>query len=136
MRTLYEKSWTIDGQATRNRIADKNTGSADGMTIYALQKDLTFGEYAYSYSYRQTADTVAFFSQNLDAMNYSVIKLIDPGKLRVSLVVQDFGDYLLVYGLTRADFPAIPGLEGKVNASFTTRAEAVYQWFIREYEKQ
>ncbi len=136
MRTLYEKSYTIGDVKTKSRVPDRTTGSADGVTVLALQKDLTFGEYVYSYAYRQNGDTVAFFSQNAEQMNYTVLKVLDPGKLRVSLIVQDLGDYLLVYGLTRADFPAIPAIADKLNASFTTRADAVYKWFIREYEKQ
>ena len=136
MRTLYEKSYCVDGVKTKARVADPVAGSADGLSVYALQKDLTFGEYVYQYSYRQTADSVAFFSQNAEAMSYTVLKLIDPGKLRVSLIVQDLGDYLLVYGLTRADFPAVPAIESRLNASFSNREEAIYEWFIREYEKQ
>ena len=136
MRTLYSKSYTIDNSNGRRRIADQTSGSADGLSVLALQKDLTFGEYIYRYSYRENADSVAFFSQNAEPMNYTVVKVLDTGRLRVSLIVQDFGDFLLVYGLTRADFPAVPAIEGHLNSSFTTRAEAVYKWFIREYEKQ
>lgn len=136
MRTLYSKSYTIDDLTAKKRIPDQTAGSADGVSVFALQKDLTFGEYVYRYSYRENADSVAFFSQNLEPMSYTVIKVLDSGRLRVSLIVQDFGDYLLVYGLTRADFPALPAIEGHLNSSFTTRADAVYTWFIREYEKQ
>ena len=136
MRTLYEKSYAIDNATAKKRIPDQTGGSADGVSIFAVQKDLTFGEYVYEYSYRQTEDTVAFFSRNVDAMKLKVIKVVDPERLRASLVVQDLGDYLLVYGLTRADFLAVPGIESKINASFSTRADAVYKWFIREYEKQ
>lgn len=136
MRILYEKSYVVDSQDKKTRLSDPVQGSADGLSVLALQKDLTFGEYLYNYSYRQTSDSIGFFSQNMDSMNYSLFKVIDPGKLRISLVVHDMGDYLLVYGLTRADFPAIPGLEGKLNLSFTSRTEAMYIWFIKEYEKQ
>lgn len=136
MRTLYEKSYTIDGPSTRKRIPDKTEGSADGISVYALQEDLTFGEYVYRYSYLQNQDSVAFLSENLETLSYKVIKVIDPDRLRVSLIVLDMGDCLLVYGLTRADIPAIPAIDGHLNASFTTRAEAVYRWFIGEYEKR
>jgi hypothetical protein len=136
MRTLYEKSYVVDSAKGRTRIPDPIQGSADGMSLNAVQKDLTFGEYLYNYSYRQNGDTVAFFSRNIDAMNYSILKVVEPDKLHVSLVVHDMGDSLLVYSLTRADFMAIPGIEGKLNLSFSTRAEAMYNWFIKEYERQ
>jgi len=134
MRTLYEKSYVADIYNPKVRLPDPVEGSADGVTLNALQKDLTFGEYLYNYSYRQNEDTVAFFSRNLNAMHYSFLKVIDPDKLHISLIVHDMGDYLLFYSLTRADFIAIPGIEGKLNASFTSRTEAIYQWFIKEYE--
>ncbi len=136
MRTLYEKSYVVDGKETRNRIDDPVEGSADGITLLAVQKDLTFGEYLYEYEYRETEDTVAFYSKNLETLTYAIFDLIDEKALRTSLVVHDMGDYLLIYNLTRVSFTAIPGMESKVRASFTTRAEAVYKWFISEYEKR
>ncbi len=136
MRTLYEKSYIIDSPVSKKRLSDPLDGSADGISAFALQKDLTFGEYVYRYSWRQTTDSVAFFSLNVDAMSYSFFKLIQPDKLRVSLIVQDMGDWLLVYNLTKADFMAIPGIEGKITSSFSARADAIYKWFVKEYEKQ
>lgn len=136
MRTLYEKSYVIDSPDSRKRISDPVQGPSDGVTAVALQKDLTFGEYLYRYTWRQTADSSAFFSSNIEPMSYSFIKLIQGEKLRVSLIVQDLGDYLLVYNLTKADFTAVPGIEGKITSSFSARAEAIYKWFIKEYEKQ
>ncbi|HNY20615.1 MAG TPA: hypothetical protein PKO22_00565 [Treponemataceae bacterium] len=136
MRTLYEKAYAVDGLSSKKRIPDPVSGSANGLTVYALQKDLTFGEYVYKYSYRETDDSVAFYSTNEQTMNYAIIKVLDPERLRISLVVQDLGDYFLVYSLTRADFAAIPGLEEKINNSFSSRANAVYGWFIKEYEKR
>lgn len=136
MRTLYEKSYVVDQSMTRKRIPDPINGTAEGLSLNAIQKDLTFGEYLYNYTYRQNSDCVAFYSRNIDEMSYSFIKLIEPDKLHVSLVVYDMGDYLLVYGLTRVNFLAVPGLEGKINSSFSTRADAVYNWFLKEYEKK
>lgn len=135
MRTLYSSSYAVASPENRKKIDDPVTGGADGKTIFALQKDLTFGEYLYRYDYRETADSVAFYSRNIDSLKYSLLKLINPERMRISLVVQDLGDYMLIYSLTRVDFFAVPGIEGKINASFTTRAEAVYKWFIDEYER-
>lgn len=135
MRTLYASSFEVAGPDNRIEIPDQTAGSADGKLIWALQKDLTFGEYLYRYDYRQTEDSVAFYSKNVDALKYTVFTLISPERLKVSLVVQDLGTHLLIYSLTQADFLSIPGIEGKLNASFKTRAEALYRWFINEYER-
>ncbi len=136
MRILYDESYVVDNVISRKKIPDPVQGNADNIKIIAVQKDLTFGKYAYSYAYRQTQDSVAFFSNNIDPLYYTIAKIVEPDKLHVSLVIQDFGDYLLVYGLTKANFAAIPGLDSKLNASFSTRTEALYKWFIKEYEKQ
>jgi hypothetical protein len=136
MHTLYEKSYAVQSASARIRIADPVSGSADGKVIWAVQKDTTFGEFLYRYGYRQTDSSVAFFSSNADAMTLSFIKLIDPGKLRISLVVQDMGDSLLFYSITRADFANVPGIEGKLTASFSNRVDAIYKWFIGKYEAE
>lgn len=135
MRILYEESYVVDNEDNRKKIADPIEGNADHLSLIAIQKDLTFGKNAYNYLYRQDKDAVAFYSKNINTFNYSFLKVIDPEKLHVSLVVHDLGDYLLIYGLTRATFIAIPGLEGKLTASFSTRTDALYNWFIQEYEK-
>ncbi len=135
MRTLYQKSYVVKSEDDRTRIPDPKKGSADGLSVVAVQEDLTFGEYAYGYSYRQTEDTVAFYSTNIDSLNYGFIRIIRPEELKIALVVHDLGDYLLVYNLTRADFLAVPGMEKKLKASFSSRAKAVYTWFIKEYEE-
>lgn len=135
MRTLYASSYAVKGPDSREKIVDPAFGNADGQTIYAVQKDLTFGEYLYRYDYRETDDSVAFYSRNVDGLKYTLFKLINPERMRISLVVQDLGSHLLIYSLTRVDFLAVPGIEGKINASFTTRAEAMYRWFINEYER-
>ena len=136
MHTLYQKSYAVQNSAARIRIADPVSGSADGKIIWAVQKDTTFGEFLYRYGYRQTETAVAFYSSNADPMTLSFIKLIDPGKLRISLVVQDMGDSLLIYSITRADFANVPGIEGKLTASFSNRVDAIYKWFIGKYEQK
>lgn len=135
MRTLYEKSYVVDNSKSRKKISDPVQGTAEDLYLFAVQKDLTFGENLYSYSYRQNDTSVAFYSRNVESMNYGFMKLIEPDKLHFSLVVNDLGDYLLIYSLTRSSFLAIPGLETKINSSFSTRAEAIFDWFIAQYEK-
>jgi hypothetical protein len=135
MRTLYEKAYVIDNVVSRKRINDPVTGSADGLSVPVIQKDLTFGEYAYQFHYRHAGAEAAFFSENIDYLRYGIFKLIKPGNLRIALIVHDFGDYLFIYGLTGADFLAVPGIEPKLRDSFTARSDAMFDWFVSEYEK-
>lgn len=135
MRTLYQQSYAVVSEENRTRIPDPVEGSSDGLSVVAVQEDLTFGEYAYRYDYREKSATAAFFSTNLDSLKYGIIRVIKPENLRIALLVHDLGDYLLVYNLTRAEFLAVPGMEKKLNASFSSRADAMYGWFIDEYEQ-
>jgi len=135
-RLLYEKAYVISDPRSKTRIPDPVAGSAEGMTLFVLLKDLTFGEGIYRYEFRQTENSVAFFSKNHSAMSFGILRIIDPERLRIALVVEDLGTHLLIYALTRADIPGLPGLENRVRASFTTRAQALYRWFLHEYESQ
>lgn len=135
MWVLYETSYAVDGPASKQKIADPVAGGGDGKSVFAVQKDTTFGEYLYRYDYRQTADSVAFFSRNLETMRYGFVKIIESERFRASLVVRDYGDCLLVYGVTYADLAYVPAIGNKLNASFTARAEAMYRWFVKEYER-
>lgn len=133
MRTLYARSYAIDGEKTKRRVPDPVGGNGHEVSALVLQEDLTFGENLYRYEFLETATAAGFLSRNVTTMRYSILKAVDPENLRVSLIVEDLGEYLLVYGLTRAKFSPVPGVESKLNASFTTRAQAIYAWFIREY---
>ncbi len=133
MRTLYARSYAIDGEKTKRRVPDPVSGNGHGVSALVLQEDLTFGENVYRYDFLETSTAAGFLSRNVTPMRYSILKAVDAENLRVSLIVEDLGEYLLVYGLTRATFSPVPGVESKLNASFTTRAQAIYAWFIREY---
>jgi hypothetical protein len=135
MRTLYEKAYVIDNVKSRNRLPDPVAGVADGLSVPVIQKDLTFGEYAYQFLYRHVGDEASFSTENIDYLKYGVFKLIKPGNLRITIIVHDFGDYLLVYGLTGAEFAALPGIESKLRDSFTARSDAMFDWFVGEYER-
>ncbi len=135
-RILYEKAHVIADPRSKRILPDPVTGSAEGITVYAVLKDLTFGENVYRYDFRQTENAAAFFSTNHNSLTYGILKVVDADRLRVALVVEDLGTHLLVYALTRADIPGLPGLESRVQASFTTRAQAMYGWFIHEYESR
>lgn len=73
-------------------------------------------------------------STNVGVLKYSVFKAIEPENLEVSIAVTDLGDYLLVHMLTRVDFTAPSVFRDRVQNSFRTRGEAVYGWFIMQYE--
>ncbi|MGL4986729.1 MAG: DUF6675 family protein, partial [Treponemataceae bacterium] len=94
----------------------------------------TFGRFMYEYTYRQEKTEVGFTSTNIDALWYSIFKLIAPKKLNVSLVVNDVGDLLLTYVLFQADFIPVSAIENKITRSLTSRTNAIYDWFKNQYK--
>ena len=135
MRTLYEASYIIDDPKTEGRIADPVDNPAADFSVYVLQKDLTFGKNIYRYRFCSDADSAGFSSTNSGVLKYSIFKAMDTENLEASIAVTDLGDYLLIYMLTRAYFTAPSVFRDRVQNSFRTRGEAIYKWFIAQYEE-
>ena len=56
-------------------------------------------------------------------------------EMKSVLLVEDLGDEILFYGLVRADYLSVPGMQKRIDASLSSRMDAMYQWFIAMYEK-
>lgn len=134
MRTLYETSYAIEDPKKEDRIADPVDNPAADFSVYVLQKDLTFDKNVYRYRFCSDDDSAGFMSTNVDVLKYSIFKAVEPENLEVSIAVTDLGGYLLIHMLTRADFTAPSVFRDRVQNSFKTRGEAMYGWFIAQYE--
>ena len=134
MLTLYETSYVIDDPKTQGRVDDPIDNPAADFSVYVLQKDLTFGKNIYRYRFCTDADSAGFMSTNVGVLKYSIFKAMEPENLETSIAVTDLGEYLLIHMLTRADFTAPSVFRERVQNSFRTRGEAVYGWFIAQYE--
>jgi hypothetical protein len=130
MRTFYESSRVIDGPDSKRVLPDPFFPDPPALlTLYARQKDLTFGDNIYRYDYRAGEDFLVFLQENLTPMNAGIIPALGKNKLRSLAAVIDAEDSLLVYIVSMAKTAAIPGMGERIGASFTNRAEAVLKWF-------
>ena len=130
MRTFYEISHVIDGPSTKKALPDPVFQDPPGMfTLYAQQKDLTFGDNIYQYDYYCWDDAFFFVQRNLTAMNVGIIPGVSANNLRSVMAVLDAGEYLLIYGVSMAKAPPFPGLRERIGNSFSTRVEAILDWF-------
>jgi hypothetical protein len=130
MRVFYETSAVIDGPDTKNPRPDPRYASPpEELRIYARQKDLTFGDNIYQYDYFAGTGTLIFVQKNLSTMTYGIIPVVGKGKLRSLVAVIDAGEYLLIYAASLAKAASLPGMNQRVEASFSTRAGAVLGWF-------
>jgi hypothetical protein len=136
MRTFYETSSVIDGPDTKNPRQDPRYGSPPAeLTVYARQKDLTFGDNVYQYDYYARSDALIFVQQNLTTLTYGIIPLVRKNRLRSVVAVIDAGEYLLIYAASMAKAASLPGMGQRVSASFSTRADAVQNWFTGQADK-
>jgi hypothetical protein len=132
MRIFYESSQVIDGPTGKNPLPDPVYRTLpDSLVLYALQKDLTFGENTYRFSYRTGDDFIFFVQENLTPMNAGIIPVVGKNKCRTMVAIIDAGDSLVVYAAAMAKAASIPGMGDRIGASFTNRINAVFQWFVK-----
>jgi hypothetical protein len=135
MRTFYESSGVIGSASSKTVIADPVYRlPPPKLTVYARQKDLTFGDNTYQYDYYSFPDAMVFVQQNLSALTYGIIPAVGKNKLRSAVAIIDAGDYLLVYAASMAKAASIPGMKERIGNSFSNRAEAILNWFASRAE--
>lgn len=130
---LYEKCYMIAGPGNKTKIADQNTGNANGQVSYCLQDDNSFGVNTYKLSYFQAEDTMLCTFEILDKMGLGPFKAIYPGKMLINVLVIDCGDDLLLYLNTDLDSVKFPGIKGQITDSMSSRMDAVYKWFTTQF---
>jgi len=136
MRTFYETSNIIDGPDTKKPVPDPSfTVLPAALTLYARQKDATFGDNIYRYDYYSYSDALVFVQENLTAMNAGIIPALGKNKLRSFVAVLDAGDTLLIYAISMAKAVSLPGMDNRIGNSFTNRAEAILKWFTNRAEQ-
>jgi len=137
MRTFYEYSSVIDDPTTKKSLSDPVfVKPPASLTIFARQKDLTFGDNIYRYDYLNTADVIIFTQENITSLNYGIIPIIGKGNLRSVMAVVDGGDWILVYAASMAKAASIPGFSDKISSSFSNRAQAVLRWFSDKLNRE
>ena len=136
MRIFYETSVVIDGPSTKKPLPDPAySRPLPELSIYARQKDLTFGDNIYQYHYYTAPGALIFTQQNLTSLTYGIIPAVGKNKLRTVVAVLDSGDYILIYAVSMAKAASLPGMKERVGNSFANRAEAVVNWFSNQADK-
>ncbi|MCQ2575403.1 MAG: hypothetical protein MJ162_01590 [Treponema sp.] len=132
-KVLYDRAYTINSVSDKKAVSDKTDGSSDGLTLYCLQNDASFGETVYRLNYCESENSLYVVFENQSTMGLSFIKAIEPSNLKIHISVTDCGDYLLLYLATDANCVKFPGMKNKVKDSLNSRMDAVYKWFIRQF---
>jgi len=130
MRTFYETSAVVDSPDKKNPLPDPVfEKTPESFTLFARQKDLTFGDNVYRYDFETTDGAFYFSQENMTSLTYGVITAVGKNKLRSVFAVIDCGDSLLIYAVSMAKAAFVFGMGERIGNSFGNRAEAVLKWF-------
>ena len=130
MRVFYESSQVIEGPQSRRPIPDPvYSEPPESLRVYANQRDLSFGENIYQYDFYVRPGLIVFTQQNVSALSYGIIPAVGRNRLCSVVAIFDAGEYLLVYGASLARAALVPGMRERIGNSFSSRAEAIFQWF-------
>jgi hypothetical protein len=136
MRTFYEISEVIDAPSSKKPVNDPSYATPPAsLTVYARQKDLTFGDNVYQYDYFVYDDALALIQQNLTTMTAGIVPAVGKNKLRSTVAVVDAGEYILIYAASFAKTVSLPGMKDRIGSSFSNRADAVLGWFSKQADK-
>lgn|SRR5574344_116963 len=133
IKTLYDQCYCIKGPKDRTKVPDDIYGNAEGKIMYCMQDDNSFGKTNYRLEYHQTEEETSAGFVCTTPIYMGIIKAIDTDNLRISLVITDCGDNLVVYMIVKARFPALSMFEDTMNESFGSRLDAIYKWFIKQF---
>jgi hypothetical protein len=131
MRTFYAESYLIDDPGTRKRLPDPAPPAAGALprfeSLFAFQRDLSFGANVYRYDFESAPGAVRVTATNLTRMSYSLVPVMAPEALKTRLLVIQAEDGIVFYAASGAAAPGV--FKGKLEESFSNRAEALFKWF-------
>ena len=130
MRVFYESSYVTDNSSSKKMLPDPSvTMLPKSLSLFARQKDLTFGDNAYSYRFQTHDDAIFIIQENLTPLTAGIIPVAGKNKLCTVMAVIDTGDCLLIYAASMVKTVLVPGMGERIGNSFTNRAVAVLKWF-------
>ena len=136
MRTFYEISVIINNPSAKKPLPDPSFPTPpQELSLYARQKDLTFGDNVYQYTFFSFPGAMVFIQENLSSLNAGIIPAVGKNKLRSCLAFLDSGEYLVIYAVSMAKTVSLPGLKDRIGDSFSNRAEAIIQWVVSRADR-
>lgn len=136
MRLFYEESTLVSDETASQALADSwQTAVPQRETLYMQQKDLTFGRNTYKLELTTLTDGLLYQVENLTTMSYAFIPLVKAHAMSVQALIVLTDDGIIFYVVSGADTLLLPGVRDKMEASFSNRASAIFNWFTAQAEK-
>lgn len=136
MRTLYEASYLVAGPGDDAKRPDERLAGLPAYeeTLYARQKDTSFGDNRYRLTLSSGPGFVRQSSTNITRMSIGIVPVAAQEAVNVRLLVVSADEGLLFYVASSAKAAILPGLRGRLEESFVNRAAAAFTWFSRGME--
>ncbi len=134
---LYTDVYTVNNPKDKVKIADPIYENVQGLVNYVYQKDRSLSGTVYEFSYFQNKSEVSFRAINTENIMYKsfIFPIVNPENLVLTLIATDVGDSIVFYVLVQAEVPKIPFVSERLARSFTSRADAIYNWCVNMYEE-
>jgi hypothetical protein len=132
MRLMYESSRIVDGADTKQPLPDPayQTPPAQ-LSLYARQKDTTFGDNVYQFTYEADESAFIITQENVSTITLAFVPVVGKKKLCSVVALLDAGPHLLLYAVSLARVVLLPGLKDQMYTSIGNRAAALLEWFSK-----
>jgi len=131
---LYPFCYMIDDPAKKNKMPDV-LGVVEDKQYYFYQKDNSLGVCVYALNFSQTNTELSILATNLDPIKVFLLTGVKERNLQIYILVSDVGSDFLMYVLVQSIIPPITIIENVMTKSFSSRADALAEWFVDNYQK-
>ncbi len=133
---LYTDVYTVNNPNDKIKIQDSSKDNVQGLVNYVYQKDRSLSGTVYEFSYFQNQSEVSFRAINSEAIMYKgfPFPIVNSNNLVLTLLATDVGDSIVFYVLVQAEVPKIPFVSERLARSYSTRADAIYNWCVSMYK--
>ncbi|HUX37943.1 MAG TPA: DUF6675 family protein [Rectinemataceae bacterium] len=123
-------SYRVDSAMTRRRLPDPEVETAPASATYTLYgKDLLAGEVYYELRFVAAPAWYRVTLVNLTTMRSLLLTLAEPGELATVFYILPADGAVLLYGLTLAKTPLVPGTVGLERTMLANRMMAIGKCF-------
>ncbi|TVR03935.1 MAG: hypothetical protein EA403_05920 [Spirochaetaceae bacterium] len=137
MREFFLESYTIDNPQNRRRVPDALVAEIPPVaTLYAFQRDSTFGRNIYALTYRVENGLTWLSMINRSRMTYGIVPLVGEQNLEIHLLVIPVEEGLLFSGSCGLRILGMFGMMDRAQASFQNRIDAIYGWFTARVREE
>lgn len=132
--TLYHQAYVCKSVKEKKKaLADVTEGSADGLNLYCLLEDNSFGKSVYTVNYLQRENEVSFELSNAENWSYALVTALESKNMIINMVVIDNEDSFIIYMILQAKHTSVPFLGDKIQKSLANRIDAIYNWFTLQF---